>query len=217
MPLMELEAYLDLLWTERGYRRNDANNESKIFRDRIPWNNEIIHFDLKTIEEIVGATQSGLICEFGTHGGASLQKICSATTETVYGFDSFEGIPEPWALFRKGYWALPNHDEIEWPENAEIIAGWFADTLPGFMAGHPGPIAYAHINSGLYSSARDVLTNIADRIVIGTILHFGEIKMYPDSDQERRAFNEYLAEYGGEWEAFAETNYFDTAFRKLAQ
>ena len=43
------------------------------------------------------APQEGLILEFGVAGGGSINIIAEATTKTVYGFDSFEGLPGKWS------------------------------------------------------------------------------------------------------------------------
>jgi hypothetical protein len=37
-----------------------------------------------------------LVCEFGVWSGATINHIASRVAGTVYGFDSFEGLPERW-------------------------------------------------------------------------------------------------------------------------
>src|SRR5215813_11465964 len=37
-----------------------------------------------------------LICEFGVYKGKTVNHIASLTSKTVFGFDSFEGLPEDW-------------------------------------------------------------------------------------------------------------------------
>src|SRR3982750_4302069 len=37
-----------------------------------------------------------LICEFGVFRGGTINHIASRTSKTVFGFDSFEGLPESW-------------------------------------------------------------------------------------------------------------------------
>jgi hypothetical protein len=42
--------------------------------------------------------------EFGVYSGTTINYISKYTTEHVYGFDSFEGLPEAWRpQYEKGY------------------------------------------------------------------------------------------------------------------
>src|ERR1041384_844953 len=49
-----------------------------------------------------------LVCEFGVFKGATINHIASLTTKTVFGFDSFEGLPEDWRAtgIKKGHFAV---------------------------------------------------------------------------------------------------------------
>ena len=50
-----------------------------------------------TFENIVcQANARGLFLEFGVFEGNSIQTISKNTDNIVYGFDSFEGLPEKW-------------------------------------------------------------------------------------------------------------------------
>jgi hypothetical protein len=86
--------------------------------------------------------------------------------------------------------------------NVQLIPGWFSDSIPPWKAANPGNISFLHVDCDLYSSTRDVLTLLNDRIVPGTVIVFDE--MYPWSglaeydlwaDGEYRALGEWLAEY----------------------
>ena len=51
----------------------------------------------KMIEFINAAPRSGLVLEFGVASGSSITGIAGEMPHrTVYGFDSFEGLPEDW-------------------------------------------------------------------------------------------------------------------------
>ncbi len=39
----------------------------------------------------------GLWLEFGVHAGGTINRIAKYTTKTIYGFDSFEGLPQDWS------------------------------------------------------------------------------------------------------------------------
>lgn len=64
----------------------------------------------------------GLFIECGVYAGESIRKIAAATPCTVYGFDSFEGLPERWdrpdMAFDKGTFSL-NKALPEVPLNVE--------------------------------------------------------------------------------------------------
>lgn len=147
------------------------------------------------------ASEPGLLLEFGVRRGASLAVLAAhagqeVPSQEVHGFDSFEGLPEAWGATHAGVLttggALP-----EVGDNARLHAGWFEDTLPGFLAAHPGPLRFANIDSDIYSSARYVLFALADRIRPGTVLVFDEfIGNRTWKDDEYRAFAEFRAEFG---------------------
>ena len=61
-----------------------------------------------------------------------------------------------------------------------------------FLDQHDGPVAFVHIDSDLYSSAKTILDNLAPRIEPGTIIVFNEYFNYPNWKQhEYRAFQEF--------------------------
>jgi tetratricopeptide (TPR) repeat protein len=149
------------------------------------------------------ATTPGLVLEFGVRRGTSITALGHAAGQEVHGFDSFEGLPEDWGSNRAGVLttgaALPAV-----PANVTLHSGWFEQTLPAFLAAHPGPVRFANIDSDLYSSARTVLTALAGRIGPGTVLVFDEfVGNRTWRDDEYRAFHEYAAASGIAWRIIA--------------
>jgi hypothetical protein len=74
--------------------------------------------------------------EFGVASGNTINYISKFTIDKVYGFDSFEGLPEKWRDgFDKGsfnrYGNLPRVNN-----NVELIKGWFDETLINFIQTH---------------------------------------------------------------------------------
>src|SRR4051812_20980207 len=88
----------------------------------------------------------GLVCEFGVFEGQTISYIANRIPgRPVFGFDSFEGLPEDWrGPFARGVFdtggRLPSV-----PDNVSLIKGWFDATLPAFAAEHAGPVALLHI------------------------------------------------------------------------
>lgn len=140
-------------------------------------------------------TIEGLTLEFGVAGGESIRQIATVRKGPVYGFDSFEGLPEDWfAYLRKGFFAQPLPRV---PGNVTLVKGWFSDTLEGFLSQHEGSVSFLHIDSDLYSSADYVLRALEGRIVPGTVVLFDEYWNYPGWQQhEFKAFAEFIARTG---------------------
>lgn len=134
--------------------------------------------------------KEGLVLEFGVWKGASLRLLAKAFDQTVYGFDSFQGLPDDWRSgMSAGTFALARPPAVL--TNAELVVGWFHETLKGFLLAHPGPIKFLHIDCDLYSSTRDVLDLCADRLTPGSIIVFDEYFNYPGwQEGEFRAFQE---------------------------
>jgi hypothetical protein len=141
----------------------------------------------------------GLVMEFGVFDGGSLKQIAGSTQQDVHGFDSFEGLPEDWTHFqKKGRFSLGGvPPQLGGLKNVKLHKGWFQDTLPGFLAQHPGPARFVHIDCDLYSSATTVLGLLAGRIVPGTVIVFDEYLNYPGwQEHECKAFAEFVARTG---------------------
>ncbi|WP_433801047.1 class I SAM-dependent methyltransferase [Actinomycetospora sp. CA-084318] len=154
------------------------------------------------------APSGGMALEFGVYSGTTLRQIVAARDDDeVYGFDSFEGLPEDWrAGFRAGTFAV---DAIPEVEGAELVVGWFSDTLPGFLDAHPGPVDLLHLDADLYSSTATVLDLVGPRLHPGSVVVFDEYLNHPGwQDGEHRAWREFVAAHDVEfvYEAFTHDN-----------
>ena len=151
-----------------------------------------------TLEYALGlAPAEGMALEFGVWTGQTLKVIAAARAgKDVYGFDSFEGLPEPW---RTGFPSKAFGVDGSLPEvpGAELVVGWFDDTLPEFLAEHPGQVAFLHVDADLYSSARTVLDLVGPRLAPDAVIVFDEYFNYPGWEQhEHRAWQEYVERTG---------------------
>jgi predicted O-methyltransferase YrrM len=79
------------------------------------------------------------------------------------------------------------------PNNVELVIGEFEETLAAFLVEHPDDAALIHIDCDLYSSTKTVLEHLTPRIMPGTVIVLDEFWIV--TDQEQRAFNEWLANY----------------------
>ena len=103
---------------------------------------------------------------------------------TIYGFDSFQGLPEDWdigsgrkapkeAFDMRG--GLPNV-----MSNVKLVKGFYNDTLAPWLATHAGSVRLLHLDCDLYSSSVTVLETLEPRIVPGSIIVFDELINYPE-------------------------------------
>ena len=144
----------------------------------------------------------GLMLEFGVKRGATIKAIAALTTATVHGFDSFEGLPEDWTgtSMRKGKFTTRG-TLSKVPPNVVLHAGWFNETLPGFVRAQQGPVAFVHIDSDLYSSAQTIFEHLSDWIVAGSVIVFDEYFNFPAWEQhEFKAFQEFVIGQGVHYE-----------------
>ena len=149
----------------------------------------------QTLRDALGAAPAeGMALEFGVATGATLQIMADARRHGVYGFDSFQGLPEHWRL---GYDAGEFAEQPPHVDGAELVVGLFEDTLAHFLDTHPGPVAFVHVDCDLYSSTVTVLEQLAPRFVEGTVLLFDEYFNFPGwQEHEHRAWREHVARTG---------------------
>ena len=147
----------------------------------------------------------GLFLEFGVFSGKSINHVATGSPDQkIYGFDSFQGLPETWRPgFKKGAFSLENLPPVR--ENVELVPGWFDRSLPVFCDAHPDePVAFLHVDCDLYSSTQTIFALLRSRIVPGTIIAFNEYFNYAGWEQhEIKAFAEFCSSYNVKYEYIA--------------
>jgi hypothetical protein len=143
------------------------------------------------------------VLEFGVCRGGTIRTIRQELDDSflVFGFDSFQGLPEAW-VDKHGKVVVPpeyfsTNGVIPDVHGVKFYAGWFSDTLKDYIK-IAQPIALLHIDSDLYSSAKEVLVALNDHIVPGTIIVFDEWFYRHDArydDHEQKAYNEWISEF----------------------
>ena len=106
---------------------------------------------------------------------------------TYYGFDSFEGFPNPidkdenTPIKGKGFWASPPEavlkvlrdgriDDDIIRERIHLVRGWFEETLPKYN----GNIALLHLDCDLYESYKLSLEVLYEKVQTGGVIMFDE-------------------------------------------
>ncbi len=149
----------------------------------------------------------GLVIELGVYSGRSIKTIAEAKpNSTVYGFDSFEGLPENWGRpdtsFNAGAFSLQGKLPRV-PNNVRLVVGLFDATLHSFARDHAGEkLAFVHVDCDLYSSTKCAFDQLGHMFQKGTVIVFDELLNYPTFEKhEVKAFYEFLCKsgYGVEW------------------
>jgi hypothetical protein len=153
------------------------------------------------LQNLTSQLEKGIVVELGVFTGKSITKIAKALpNRTIYGFDSFEGLPEAWNRadggFAKGEFALKTDKLPKVPSNVHLIKGWFNNTLPPFaqkLHDSGECIALLHIDCDLYSSTVTILDTLAPYLSDKCLVVFDELFNYPSyENHELRALQEFL-------------------------
>jgi O-methyltransferase len=160
----------------------------------------------------------GDVVECGVGRGTSLTTIAGLLIagghdRRLWGFDSFEGFPDPsdhdtgFRRPRRGQWAVSTPDEIRrllvwngipapWcDQHLRLVKGFFSPALFARLAERP--IALLHLDVDLYDSYRICLHELYARVSPGGVIAFDE---YHDTAERWpgavTAIDEFLAESG---------------------
>eukprot|EP01084_Bolivina_argentea_P318080 551549_1 len=156
-------------------------------------------FDNKLIQD----KDEDLWLEFGVYSGRAINVIAAYTDveNKIYGFDSFEGLPEKWMRedtnqFDKGTFSLkgklPNVKA-----NVQLIKGLFDKSIPKFITDviekEGRKISYIHIDCDLYSSTKTIFELLPKYIKKDAIFDFDELINYDGYfKHEAKAFFEFV-------------------------
>ncbi len=170
-------------------------------------------------------TLRGAFLEMGVCTGKTINFVAALNPEQlIWGFDSFDGLPEPWTrtditapegTFRVNVegWTPPVL------HNVALVKGMFQETLPQFKEQvlKSGPIAFLHVDCDIYASTKEIFDQLTDNIVSGTVIVFDEFYNYPGAEQhEFRAFQEFLDSTGKKPVYLAYNQYFEQAVVQIA-
>ena len=157
---------------------------------------KLVEFVLDQVDE------EGLYLEFGVGRGKSMRWIGSQVSGPVHGFDSFDGIPEYWNGNPIGAFSQKKLPKV--PDNVEFHIGLFDASLPVFLADHPEPVAFLHVDCDLYSSTCTIFAGLGERLQPGAIVLFDEyFNFHRWQQHEFKGFQEFVEHSGVEYEYIA--------------
>jgi len=189
---------------------------------KLTWNSAARVGGRGSIEE----TPRGIPFNVGYWVGPDGRGIVAALNpeQHIWGFDSFDGLPEPWTrtditapqgTFRvnvEGWMPPVLH-------NVTLVKGMFHETLPQFKKQvlKSIPIAFLHVDCDIYASTKEIFDQLAENVVSGTIIVFDEFYNYPEAElHEFRAFQEFLERTGKRPVYLAYNQYFEQAVVQIA-
>lgn len=163
-----------------------------------------IVLDLRQIKNVayyyklfsIASPLDGAFVECGVGKGRSFLYFCSFLYKEnkgrkAWGFDSFEGFPEPskqdnsFRAPKKGEWSgispenilgilgVAGLPKIFIDRNVRLVRGFFNESLKKYDG---SPIAILHIDVDLYQSYKDVLGALYSKVVSGGVVIFDEYK-----------------------------------------
>ncbi len=186
----------------RFMARVEAGLSSARFFNANLYDKQIFESDLDLLQSLApNVRPQDLVLEFGVFSGRTINALAeSLPHHALWGFDSFEGLPETWRNdFSQGTFKVDAMPTVR--ENVNLVKGWFDQTLPVFLEKNSGEIGFVHIDCDLYSSTKTVLGLLKDRLRDGAILVFDEYFNYPGWEQhEYKAFLEFIDQSGFKFE-----------------
>jgi O-methyltransferase len=160
--------------------------------------------------------------EFGVYKGDSIKywsEMNSNPESEFFGFDSFEGLPTDWILFKesipKGHFStggmIPQFND----PRVNFLKGLFQDALPPFLDSfRPKNRLLVHCDADLYSSELFVLTSLNRLLIPGSIVIFDD---FGAVNHDFKAFIDYAESYMREYDvlAFSDKYYSSTTIQML--
>ena len=141
---------------------------------------------------LANITLNGIYMEFGVYRGSSINWFAGFLPDkTIIGFDSFEGLPDDWAMSKaKKHFDLGGKLPAV-RANVVLVKGTFEHSLPEYLVSNNGIIALAHMDADTYGSTKSVLALLRPRLRSGSVF----------------VFDQYFGYHGwklGEWKAWQE-------------
>jgi len=165
---------------------------------------------------VENATEAINYLEFGVAYGKTMRWWVSNNkneNSRFYGFDTFEGLPEDWHLYKKGEMSPENIPLID-DTRLQFYKGLFQDTLRNFLDDFKNDKRKViNMDADLYTSTLYVLTTIAPYLKRNDIIIFDEFGV---PLHEFKAFIEFSSSFYLKYEVIAAiNNYFQLAIKIL--
>ena len=135
---------------------------------------------LSTLEKVLKDNTFKNALEFGVFKGRTINQYISKYCENVWGFDSFNGLPEKWdGVNNKGTFNVSSAPKVN--SNVTLVEGLFNESIPVFFQENKDiEVDFVHIDCDLYSSTKTVFENLYafEKLNSGLVIVFDEIINY---------------------------------------
>ncbi len=172
------------------------------------------------LKQQLGADNIGDYLEFGVCHGTSMKCMhqvlddMNLSNTRMFGFDSFEGLPESAKIDDEGAWHpgqfqadyqqtcdYLSANNIDWQKTL-LVKGWFCDTLNKelLLEHRINKASLIMIDCDMYLSAKEALDFCSSLILDQSIIFFDDwnaINLASRNLGEKRAFDEFLQENPG--------------------
>lgn len=149
--------------------------------------------------DVANLNSEDVVLEFGVASGNSVNYIAKRVPCLVYGYDSYDGLPEDWRSgFDAGCFKMGKMPDVR--ENVILVKGLFSDTLPKVKEQFT-QIKLLHVDCDLYSSTVEIFDMLAVLLRPGCVIIFDEYLGFPGWQQcEFLAFKEFIEKSGRSYE-----------------
>ncbi len=134
--------------------------------------------------------------EFGVANGESFKLWLQQNKHPesrFYGFDTFDGLPEDWGVYKKGYFSTNFRVPEINDQRGKFFTGLFQQTFSTFLKDYnPAKRNVVMLDADLYSSTLFVLTSLAPYLKKGDIVFFDEFVV---PTHEFKAYTDFLQSY----------------------
>jgi hypothetical protein len=128
--------------------------------------------------------------------------------EIIFGFDSFEGLQEDWGgELPQGFFNLGGKlPKVK--SNVRLVKGLVQNTLPKFVEElELKEVGIIHLDLDTFSPTKFCLETLSQIIKRDTVIIFDEYFGFPSwQDHEFRAWKEFVADHGIEYQYLGYTN-----------
>ena len=120
------------------------------------------------VAKTIGEAKRLTYLEFGVFQGSSIRRMSELFTHAdsrFVGFDSFEGLPEPWSDKQTGAFSTQGKTPVTEDARVSFVKGYFQNSLPGFLSTHTHEQpTLVHFDADLYSSTLFLLSSLWHRL-----------------------------------------------------
>ncbi len=169
------------------------------------------------VSEVYALDKSAInYLEFGVATGTTLKwwlKNNHNPNSLFYGFDTFEGLPENWGIYKAGDMNFNIPDITD--SRSQLIKGLFQETLNNFLRSHDiqKSVTVVHLDADLFSATLFVLGTIDSYLKPGDLIFFDEFNV---PNHEFLAFKCYSSSFYRKLEFVgAVNNCYQVAFRVI--